>query len=106
RDDGQQIIEIMGHAARQLADRLQLLRLAIAFFELMAIGDVLGNAGDALQFAVAIANEEAAVPDPANGLIGPNDAIFGLEAVALNDLGEVAGHACAILGMNSVDPRG
>ena len=38
-DDGQQIVEIVGDAAGELADRLHLLRLAQRFFRLLAIGD-------------------------------------------------------------------
>ena len=44
-DPGQEIVEVVGDAARELADRLHLLRLAQRLFGLLALGDRLGNAG-------------------------------------------------------------
>ena len=43
-DDGQDVVEIVGHAGGQLADRLHLLGLAQLGFEVEALGDVFGVA--------------------------------------------------------------
>ena len=72
-DDGQQIVEIVGDAAGQLADRLHLLRLAKRFFGLLAVGD---RGGDPrLQRLVQLAQcllGELAVADLAlRGLVEP-----------------------------------
>ena len=54
-DDGQQIVEIVRHAAGQLSDRFHLLRLAQRFLALAALGDVDGLRHRADDRAVLIA---------------------------------------------------
>ena len=54
-DDGEQIVEIVGHAAGQLPDRFHLLRLAQRFLALAALGDVDGIGHRADDRAVLIA---------------------------------------------------
>ncbi len=40
-DDGEEVVEVVGDAARQLADGLQLLSLPELIFELLSLGPVL-----------------------------------------------------------------
>ena len=39
-DDGEQVVEVVGHAAGQAADGLHLLRLAELLLQLAALGDI------------------------------------------------------------------
>ena len=53
-NDGQQVVEVVGHAAGQLADRLHLLRLVELRLQRLLLGHVLGQAKKADELAVVV----------------------------------------------------
>src|SRR5204863_327486 len=63
-----------GHERAQLPARL-----AQLFLSALALGDVFGDAGDAIDLALLIGHREAAVAYPAHATIGLDDAILQLE---------------------------
>ena len=73
-DDGEQVVEVVGHAAGQPAHRFHLLRLAELLFQSAPLGDVLGDHLEALEVALVIAQSAAAEPH------GDGLAIFALPA--------------------------
>ncbi len=85
-DDGHQIVEIMGDAAGQLAQRLQLLRLQQRFagrlqlvLGKLLVGDVAGDLGEADQFAVVPPDRVDDGVDPEPRAILAQPPALGLE---------------------------
>ena len=74
--DRQQIIEIVRHAAGQLADCIHLLGLPQFGFGLALFGDVGGNRADADDLAIAAAHREFGDDDRVCGVIIEGDFVF------------------------------
>ena len=64
-DDLQQVVEVVGHAGRELADGLHLLRLQPGFLVVAALGDVHLRSEEVEQFALLVEDgaEEQGVPE-------------------------------------------
>lgn len=79
--------------------------LAKLLFRQLALGDVLGDAGDTIDGAGFIADGERPVAQPADGAVGPHDAI--LDIVFLRDGLAEGGFedVVAVIRMNEVRPR-
>ena len=56
QDDGEQVVEIVGNATRELADRLELLRLPQLLFQRPPLGHVLRDGLEAFNRAVGATN--------------------------------------------------
>ena len=76
QDRGEQIVEVMGEAAGQLADRIQPLRLHQLVFELPPLGDVEQRAEDFGRVAIGILGDDALVEENAIVVVGAAPAEF------------------------------
>ena len=56
-DRGQHVVEVVGHAAGEPADRLELLALTKLLLEQLALGDVLGHRDREVRLAVRVTHE-------------------------------------------------
>src|SRR5205807_2171028 len=97
-DDGEQVIEVVGDAARELADRLHLLRLAQLVLQHAPLGHVLRERLEAIDRAVAPPQRPAAQPHkdlPAVPALPRDlDALHGVAVVEPSDhLGRSSGSA-------------
>ena len=77
-DDGEQVVEVVRHAARQPADRLELLGLAQLLLEEAALGDVLQRADQAHHRPAGIALRVHRRAHHADAAIRPDDAVLDL----------------------------
>jgi hypothetical protein len=68
-DDGEQVVEVMGDAARELADALHALSMAQLLFELLACRDVLDDADRVTGFARGVARLRRRDMDPYDGAV-------------------------------------
>ena len=76
QDDGQQVVEVVGDAARQLADGVHLLRLPELLLERAPLGDVEGDAGGAYGLAAIVEREMRDQVDPPDRAVRPDGPIF------------------------------
>src|SRR5215475_13335094 len=74
-DDGEQVIEIVRHAARQLPNRLHLLRLPQLGFEESASGDIGGGADPATDPVSLVPDGVSAMMNPTNSVVRPDDPV-------------------------------
>ena len=65
-NDGEEIVEVVGDAARQPADRIQLLGLEILLFDSLALGHILGHTDRELRGTGSVADERNAQIAPDN----------------------------------------
>src|ERR1700730_17792355 len=75
-DHAEQIVEVMRHAAREVADRLHLSRLRQLLLGDTLLGDVLDDADHLRRLSLGIAKYSGALMDPANGPVGPDDTVI------------------------------
>ncbi len=89
-DDGEQVVEVVGHAAGQLADRLHLLRLTQLLFQGVLLGNVpedAEHADDAVQAVAHRRLDDAHAPHPAFLKV----LLFQLQALAFDQHPAVVG---------------
>ena len=72
QNGGEQIVEVVRHAARQPSDGLHFLRLLILRFQRVPGGDVQRNADAAHRFAVRAELKAAAAVQPPDRAVGPD----------------------------------
>ncbi len=73
KNRGEQIIEVMGDAAGELTDRLELLRLAQLRLERAAFGDVHDDAEQVRRMTVGVVEHPGPGIEPADRAVGPTD---------------------------------
>src|SRR5205823_4593857 len=74
-------------------------------FELMPRGDVFGDAGDAIDFSVAVFDGKSEIVNPSLAAVGPDDSIFHI--VVAGDLLVLpcgVSHTLTIFGVNRFQP--
>ena len=74
------------------------------FLEAFELGDIAGEAGDARNPSIFIADDIAAVPDVTNFAVGPHDAVFRVVAGLQGFLVEKGERTIVIIGMNGIEP--
>jgi hypothetical protein len=98
QDRGEQIIEIVGDPASELADALHLLRLKELCLEALTIGDI---AADSNGIVVAITVQPSRVGfDPAPRAVGVASAHGNLGAALAAQQGKLLKHQRQIVGMH------
>ena len=104
-DDRQQVVEVVRHAARELAERVHFLRLTQLGLEMPPLGDIFGNPGHTDDLPALISDRERAIANPANGAVGTHDPV--LFVVGSGDLVRERGlgDALTIVGVNRGHPR-
>ena len=107
-DDGEQVVEVVGHPAREPPHRLHLLGLPQLVLELLALGDVHHGADHPDAPAVRVAQHVAAVVDLGVRAVGAPAAVLRAPArVAALDGGvDVGHHPLAILRVDQLVPPG
>ena len=113
RDRLQQIVEIVGHAAGERGQCLELLRLEHArfesltfFFRLSSIVNPVDYAHQARGPVVDAIVGVSAAGDPAEGAVGELNPQFDREMLAVDDrTHDGGGHLAAILGVNQLQNR-
>ena len=83
RDDGEQIVEVVGDAAGELADGLHLLRLGETVGDLAPFGDVGDHAAQALGLPIGPAHDGDDVTHLAHRAVGGDDPVQQLEGLLL-----------------------
>ena len=78
-DDREQIVEVVRHSARQLADPFHFLGLAKLLFYLLAPGYVLGYPGDMVNCPCFIADGGPTGMNPADLVVRADDPVFEIE---------------------------
>ena len=76
QNDGQQVVEVVRHAAGQLSDGFHLLRLLILRLEGPAFGDVHGDPDAAHRLAVLAEMDTARAAQPPHGAVRPDRSIL------------------------------
>ena len=105
-DCRQQVVEIVGDASGQLADRLHLLRLAQLILERSPLRHVRDDAGAARRRAVGVVGETSDGRDPPRRSVRPCRPILELRVGARADrLVDPAAHRVAIVGMDAIEKR-
>ena len=79
QNHGQQIVEVVRHAAGQPSDGFHLLRLLILLLQRAAFGDVQGNADAAHRFAVLAEEDAARAAQPPHRAVGPDRSVLHRE---------------------------
>ena len=102
---GEQIVEIVGDAAGELADRVHLLRLGELAFELALIGHVEQRARDLDRLTRAVAQHHRLFEQMTPAAIGVLPAIFAREAVGAADAIARRDDALAILRVKPLGPQ-
>ena len=103
---GQQIVEVVGHAAGQPSDGFHLLRLLILLLQCVAFGDVQGDADGAHGLAVLAEEHTARAAQPSHGAVRANRAVQYREIAArLHRLSNRREHGLPIVGMDALDKR-
>ena len=74
-------------------------------FRLVSFGDILGHPSKAMDVAGYIADGEGAVADPANRVIGPDDAVVGGPFAGGDLFLERGGHALLVVGVYERGPE-
>ena len=106
QNHGQQIVEVVRHAAGQPSDGFHLLRLLILLLQRAAFGDVQGNADAAHRFAVLAEVDAARAAQPPHRAVGPDRSVLHREIGAgLHGLPDRLEHGRPIVGMNALDER-
>jgi hypothetical protein len=104
--DREQIVEVVGDAPGELADRLHLLRLPQLFLEPAPLRDVLRDADDAVGLAVGgVAQLVRTIEDPANRSVGPHDAVLDHVRTVDRARAHRLHHARAVVLVDRLDPR-
>ena len=104
-DDGQQIVEVVGHSGRQLADRLHALGLRQPGLQLLLLGDVEQNAVQQRP-VVGARHQRTAVVDPEDFPVPPKNSIFSAKGIARQS-GIFRGvHDLMIVRMHMLNPVG
>ena len=111
QDDPEEIVEVVGNAAGQSAQRLKLLRLEELFLEhpkvvirLFPFGDVFGQSSDADDGTLVVVNRKSRVANPTQRSVGSLNAIFDVVgAPSLFGQGRLH-HALAVGWNNRLDP--
>ena len=83
-DDGQQVVEVVGDAAGEAADCVELLRLVEALLELLAVADVVHHPDGELGVAVRVAHERRREVTPHDLAVGAAVALLERVALALS----------------------
>ena len=114
-DDREDVVEVVGDAPGEAPDRLQALRDADAPLQLAALllgdaplGDVAGDAHEALRRAVVALDEVHAVGDPALDPVAADDAVLDRlidRAVAGGEFLRQREEAIALIGGDDVEPH-
>ena len=106
QNHGQQIVEVVRHAAGQPSDGFHLLRLLILLLQRVAFGDVQGNTDGAHRLAVLAEEDTARAAQPPHRAVGANRSVQGREiATRLHGLSNRLEHGLPIVGMNALDKR-
>ena len=79
QNHGQQIVEVVRHAAGQPSDGFHLLRLLILLLQRAAFGDVQGDADAAHRFAVLAEVDAARAAQPPHRAVGPDRSMLDRE---------------------------
>ena len=98
-DDGEQVVEIVRHAARKFSERIHFLGLEKLHFDFLARGNVLREADDAVDRALLVADGKCAVANPSRAPVGADDAV-GLVVFSLGLQRKCGLHGVAILGVD------
>jgi hypothetical protein len=110
-DGGQRLVEFVGHVGGQLhrqteprhLGQFHLLPPELIFGQ-FAGGDVLGQAGDAIDMIAVVANGKTAIPDPAHRAIRTNDPVFLVEKARLQFVGVGGLQPRPVVGMDGLQP--
>src|SRR5207253_2915546 len=104
-DDGEQVVEVVGDAARELADGFHLLGLAVLFFELLAFGDIGPRTYGFERFTGGVAQQADLAADPAKAAISVLKTILmGGESFVDEILMRRGDDGWDIVGMNVLHP--
>ena len=76
QDRGEDVVEVVGDASGELADRLHLLRLPEPLRDVLLLRDVDDRAGHVGRLAQPIAIDAATARQPADGAVRPHDAVL------------------------------
>lgn len=90
-NDGQEVIEIVRHAAGQLADSLHLLGLAQHFLGMLCVGDIVADKPISDHRTVIVAHEEIVGEQGVRRTVGKGDRDFRPDCIAALEYGLVHG---------------
>ncbi len=103
-DDGEQVVEIVSHAAGEPAHSLHLLRLCQAFLGFAQLRDVCSNPHDAPDDSSGVANRVGASADPADRAVGSHNPEHLIRWLSHQCVPEHLANRHAIILMHPVDP--
>src|SRR5205085_1582621 len=104
-DSCEEVVEIVGDAAGELADRVHLARLDELAFQILAVGDVEQGAGIFDRLALRVAKQNGLVEEVAILAVGALPAIFDRERAAVAAPGEGGDDPVAVVRVEAVDPQ-